>query len=179
MTITAFSEQLGNGLIILFLVGIPLYAFFRKVPVYDKFIEGAQEGLPTFIRILPYMVAMLVAVGMLRAAGAFDLLAHVLGPFLDKIGIPAEIVPIALLRPFSASAANGVVMDMLHNQGGNSFITHLGIIVASTTESTFYIIAIYFGAAGIRKNRHVIPASLIVDIVGILTAIWITKWLLK
>jgi spore maturation protein B len=179
MNITSFSENLGNGLILLFLVGIPLYAAFRKVPVYEKFIEGAQEGLPTFIRIMPYMVAMLVAVGMLRASGAFDLLAHVVGPLAAKLNIPAEIVPIALLRPFSSSAAMAVLADLLHTQGGNSFISHLGIIVASTTESTFYIIAIYFGAASIRKNRHVIPASLIVDIVGIFSAIWITTWLLS
>jgi spore maturation protein B len=179
MNITSFSENLGNRLILLFLVGIPLYAAFRKVPVYEKFIEGAQEGLPTFIRIMPYMVAMLVAVGMLRASGAFDLLAHVVGPLAAKLGIPAEIVPIALLRPFSSSAAMAVLADLLHTQGGNSFISHLGIIVASTTESTFYIIAIYFGAASIRKNRHVVPASLIVDIVGIFSAIWITTWLLS
>ena len=179
MNITSFSENLGNGLILLFLLGIPLYAAFRKVPVYEKFIEGAQEGLPTFIRIMPYMVAMLVAVGMLRASGAFDLLAHVVGPLAAKLNIPAEIVPIALLRPFSSSAAMAVLADLLHTQGGNSFISHLGIIVASTTESTFYIIAIYFGAASIRKNRHVILSSLIVDIVGIFSAIWITTWLLS
>jgi spore maturation protein B len=178
MNIAAISAQTGNYLILLFLVGIPVYAFYRKVPVYEKFIEGAQEGLPNFIRIMPYLVAMLVAVGMMRASGAFDFLTQLLAPALGKIGIPPEIVPIALLRPFSNSAATAVVADILHNQGGNSFISHLAVIVASTTESTFFIIAIYFGAAGIRINRHVIPASIIVDLVGIISAIWITKWLL-
>lgn len=178
MTITAMSEQLGNILILLFLVGIPLYAHFRKVPVYETFVKGAAEGIPTFIRIVPYMVGMLVAIGMLRASGAFDLLNHFLAPALGKLGIPPEIVPIALIRPFSASAATATVADLLHTQGGNSFISHMGVIVATTTETTFYIVAVYFGAAGIRNNRHVIPASLIVDVVGIFTAIWITRWLL-
>jgi spore maturation protein B len=179
MNITTFSEQLGNTLILLFLVGIPFYGYCRKVPVYDKFIEGAKEGIPTFIRLVPYMVAMLVAVGMLRAAGGFDLLAQLLTPVLTKFGIPPEIIPIAILRPFSASAALAAVADLLHTQGGNSFVGHMGIIVASTTESTFYIIAIYFGAASIRNYRHVVPASVIVDMVGIISAIAITKWLLQ
>jgi spore maturation protein B len=179
MSIGAVSEQLGNVLILLFLVGIPLYAFFRKVPVYDTFVEGAKEGFPTFLRIAPFMIAMLVAVGMLRASGAFELLNHLIAPALGKIGIPAEIVPIAIMRPFSSSAAMGMVADLLHTHGGNDYMSHLAIIVASTTESTFYIIAVYFGAASITKNRHVLPASLIVDIVGIFSAIWITTWLLK
>lgn len=178
MTIAALSEQIGNILILLFLVGIPLYGHYRKVPVYDTFIEGAKEGFPTFIRIMPFLVAMLVAVGMLRASGAFDILSQALTPILSKIGIPAEIIPIAIMRPFSTSSAMAIVADLIHTHGGNSFISHLGIIVASTTESTFYIIAIYFGAVGISKNRHTIPASVIVDIVGILSAIWITCWLL-
>jgi spore maturation protein B len=179
MTIGAVSEQLGNILVLLFLVGIPLYAHFRKVPVYDTFIKGATEGIPTFIRIVPYMVAMLVAVGMLRASGAFDLLNNLLAPVLAKIGIPPEIVPIVLIRPFSASAATGVVADLLHTQGGNTLHSHLGVIVAAASaETTFYIVAVYFGAAGIRSNRHVIPASLMVDVVGMLSAIWIGTWLL-
>jgi spore maturation protein B len=184
MNITALSEQIGNGLLMLFLVGIPLYGFFRKVPVYDTFVEGAKEAFPTFLRILPFMVAMLVAVGMLRASGAFEIITQALAPLLNKLGIPPEIAPIALMRPFSSSAAFGMLGDLLHNQqllhpkGDQSYLSHLGVIVASTTESTFYIVAIYFGAAGITKNRHVIPASVIVDIVGILTAVWITNWLL-
>lgn len=178
MSITGISELIGNTLILLFLVGIPLYAFYRKVPVYDKFVEGAKEGIPTFMRVVPYAVAMLVAVGMLRASGAFDLLTHMLTPFLTRVGIPADIIPIAILRPFSASAAFATTADILHTQGGNSFLGHMAVIVSSTTEASFYIIAIYFGAAGIRNNRHVVLSSVIVDIVGILSAIWITAWLL-
>ncbi len=179
MTFAFISEQIGNSIILLFLVGIPLYAYFRKVPVYDTFIEGAKEGFPTFIRIIPYMIAMLVAIGMLRASGAFDLLSHALTPFLTKLGIPAEIIPIAILRPFSSAASMASVADLLHTHGGDSFLSHLAVIVSATTDTTFYLIALYFGAASIRKNRHVIPASIIVDIVGILSAVWIAQWLLQ
>ncbi len=179
MTFATLSEQLGNFIILLFLVGIPLYGYCKKVPVYDAFVEGAKEGFPTFIRIIPYMIAMLVAIGMLRASGAFDLLNHALSPALIKLGIPVEIIPITILRPFSASAANAVVADLLHTKGGDSFISHLAVIVSSTTDTTFYLIALYFGAANIRKNRHAIPASILVDIVGILSAVWITQLLLQ
>ncbi len=178
MNITSISEQLGNILTLAFLVGIPVYAHFKKVPVYDTFVTGAKEGISIFLRIFPYMIAMLVAVGMLRASGAFDLLNHALSPILKYVGIPSDIVPLILLRPFSGSAATAVVADLLHTHGGNDFISHLAVIVASTTESTFYIISIYFGAAGIREYRHVVPASILVDLVGILSAIWITVWLL-
>jgi spore maturation protein B len=178
MTFSALCEPFGNALILLFLVGIPLYGFFKKVPVYDTFVEGAKEGIPTFVRLVPYMVAMLVAVGMLRASGAFDLLNHVLAPWLKTLGIPPEIVPIVLVRPFSGSATTAALADLLHQQGGNAFISHLATVVAGTTETTFYVIAVYFGAANIKNIRHALPTSLVVDVVGILSAIWITQWVL-
>ena len=178
MNISSLSEYIGDFLLLLMLVGIPIYGWLRKVPVYDTFVEGAKEALPTFIRLFPFMIAMLVAVGMLRASGAFDILNHWLAPFFGKIGIPPEIVPLTLIRPFSASAATGIVADLIHSTGGNSYLSHLSVIVATTTESTFYIIAVYFGVANITKNRHVLPASILVDVVGMLSAIWITKWLL-
>ena len=178
MSIANLSEQLGNWFILLFLVGIPLYGHFKKVPVYETFILGAKNGFPVFLRIMPYMIAMLVAIGMLRASGSFDILAKSLKPVLVALGIPADIIPIALIRPFSGSAATAAAAELLHKHCGDSFISHLGVIVASATETTFYIIAVYFGAANIRKNRHALPASLIVDVVGILSSIWIAKRLL-
>ncbi|MCX7125712.1 MAG: spore maturation protein [Gammaproteobacteria bacterium] len=178
MMLSSICEQLGNALILLFIVGIPLYGFCRKVPVYDTFIEGAKDGFPIFLRIFPYMLAMLVAIGMLRASGAFDLLNQFLSPTLTKWGIPAEIIPIALVRPFSASAAMAVFADLLHTHGGNAPISHIGAMVASSADTTFYIAVIYFGVAKIRYTRHAIPVSIIVDIVGMLSAIWIGTWLL-
>ena len=178
MMLSEISEQVGNVLILLFLVGIPVYGFYRKVPVYNTFVEGAKDGFPVFLRIFPYMLAMLVAIGMLRASGAFDLLNHALSPVLTKLGIPLEIIPIALVRPFSASAAMGVLADLLHTQGGNAFVSHLGAIVANSADTTFYIAVIYFGAANIRKTRHAIPASILVDIVAMCSAIAFSHWLL-
>lgn len=179
MTFAAISAWMGNGLILLFLVGIPLYGAFKKVPVYEKFVEGAREGFPTFLRIFPYILAMLVAIGMLRASGAFDLLNHWLTPVFGKMGIPAEVVPIAVIRPFSASGAMAVLADLLHTYGGNARISHLGAIVASSADTTFYVAAIYFGAAMIRNVRHALSLSIIVDIIGMLSAIWIAGWLLR
>ncbi|MDP1574470.1 MAG: nucleoside recognition domain-containing protein [Coxiellaceae bacterium] len=179
MNFSSVSEWLGNVLILLFLVGIPTYGFFKKVPIYEKFVEGAKEGFPTFLRIFPYMLAMLVAIGMLRTSGVFDLLSHLLSPVFSKMNVPAEIVPLAIIRPFSASAALAVLADLLHAQGANAPISHLGAIVASSADTTFYIAAIYFGAVMIRNARHALSLSIIVDIIGMLSAIWIGQWLLK
>lgn len=178
MTISSISTVIGNIILLLFLVGIPVYAFFKKVPVYNTFVEGAQEGFPVFLRIFPYMLAMLVAIGMLRASGAFDLLDHALAPFLHKMGIPFEIIPIMLVRPFSAGAAMGVLGDLLHTQGGNTFVAHLGAIVSNSADTTFYIAAIYFGAAAIRKTRHALLTSILVDMVAMFSAILFAHWLL-
>lgn len=179
MSISTFFEQMGNVLILLFLVGIPLYGFYKKVPVYDTFIEGAKEGFPTFLRIMPYILAMLVAIGMLRASGAFDFVNHLLGPTLQKIGIPAEIIPIAIIRPFSAGAATALCADLLHTHGGNAMISHLAVMVSSSADTTFYIAALYFGAVAIRNTRHAIPVSILVDVVGMFAAILFGNWLLK
>lgn len=178
MTIAAIAEQLGNALMMTFLVGIPAYGYFRKVPVYETFIEGAKQGIPTFLRMAPYLVGMLVAIGMLRASGAFDLLNHLLAPLLGKLGIPPEIVPIAIVRPFSSAAATGVVADLLHTQGSNTMLSHMATVVAGTSDTTFFIIAIYFGAANIRNPRHAVLTSVMVDIAAILSAVWITRLIL-
>jgi len=179
MMLSSICDQAGNVLILLFLVGIPAYAFYKKVPIYNTFVEGAKDGFPIFLRIFPYMLAMLVAIGMLRASGAFDLLNHVLSPALNKMGIPLEIIPIALVRPFSASAAMGVLADLLHTQGGNAYVSHLGAIVSNSADTTFYIAVIYFGAANIRNTRHAIPVSILVDLVAMCSAIFFAHWLLR
>jgi spore maturation protein B len=178
MTISSLSDQAGNILILLFLVGIPAYAFYKKVPIYNTFVEGAKDGFPIFLRIFPYMLAMLVAIGMLRASGAFDLLNHVLSPTLHKMGIPLEIIPIALVRPFSASAAMGILADLLHTHGGNAYVSHLGAIVSNSADTTFYIAAIYFGAVSIRHVRHALTVSILVDLVAMISAILFAHWLL-
>ena len=155
------------------IAGIPLYASLRKVKVYDSFVEGAKEGFQISIRLIPYLVAMLVAIGMFRASGAIDLIAHALSPILSKIGMPSDLLPLALVRPFSGSAANGVMADVIHTHGGNSIISKMAGTMMGSTETTFYVVAIYFGAVNIRRTRHAVPAGLIADLVGILASVWI------
>jgi len=179
MTLSIFANYFGNGLLLLFLLGIPLYGAYRKVPVYDAFVEGAKDGFPTFLRIFPYVLAMLVAIGMLRASGAFDLLSHWLTPWCGKLGIPADVVPLAVIRPFSASGAIAVLADLVHTHGGNAMISHVAAVVASSADTTFYIAVIYFGAVAIKNTRYALSLSLWVDVVGMLTAIWVSMWLLK
>ena len=179
MTLSTLCGMIGNALLLLFLVGIPVYAFIKKVPVYETFVEGAKEGFPVFLRIFPYMLAMLVAIGMLRASGAFDLLNHIVAPFFHRLGIPLEVIPIMLIRPFSAGAAMGMLGDLLHTQGGNTFTSHLGAIVSNSADTTFYIAAIYFGAAAIKKARYALTVSLLVDLVGMTSAIFFAHCLLR
>lgn len=167
------AVSISDILFLFFVVGIPVYGSFQKLNVFDSFIVGAKQGFETIIGILPYLVAMLVAIGMLRASGFFDSMAHLLAPVLDKIGMPADVLPLALVRPFSGSAANGVLADIIHHNGGNSYVSYVAATIMGSTETTFYVIAVYFGAVNIRYTRHAIPAGLIADVVGIIASVFI------
>lgn len=177
MNIMTLLNPISNGLFLSFVVGIPSYAAFKKINAYDSFITGAKEGFQTVIRILPYLVAMLVALGMLRASGFFELLSSFLSPILSKWGIPPEILPLALVRPFSGSAANGITAELIHHYGGNSYIAHLAATIMGSTETTFYIVAVYMGSVAIKKTRYAIPAGLIADAVGVIASIIICSYL--
>lgn len=164
-------------LFLLFVVGIPLYGAYKKINVFDAFISGAKQGFETTIAIVPHLVAMLVAIGMLRASGFFDSVSHVLGPVLDKIGMPVDVLPLALMRPFSGSAANGILVDIIHQHGGNSYVSYLAATIMGSTETTFYVIAVYFGVVNIRFTRHAIPAGLIADFIGVAASIVVCHYL--
>ena len=146
-------------------VFFPLYAALRRIPVYEEFVDGAKEGFNVALRILPYVVGMFVAVGMFRASGGMDLLAAALRPVTDFFHFPPEVVPMALIRPFSGSAALGVLGDLAHHYPPDS----LPILIAATlygcSETTFYVIAVYFGSVNVRKTRHAIPAGIVADVV--------------
>lgn len=171
-----FSQTISNWLFILFIAGIPLLAYVRKINVYESFVIGAKEGFELAIRITPYLVAIMVAVGMFRAAGGFVSLAHAIQPFLNKIGFPSELLPLAVTRPFSGSAANGLFAEIAHTFGGNSFLAHAAATMMGSTETTFYVIAVYFGAANIRRTRYAIPVGLLADAVGVIAAVIVTRW---
>lgn len=165
----------SNGLFLLFVVGIPIYGTWKKINVFDAFVAGAKEGFTTSTNLIPYMVALMVAIGMLRASGFFELLHVWLGPLLARMGMPPELLPLALIRPFSGSASNGLMADLMHQYGGNSLIANMAGTMMGSTETTFYVIAIYFGAVNIQRTRHAIPAGLLADLAGIIASVWICK----
>ena len=157
----------------LFLVGIPLYGALKRVKVYESFVEGAKEGFQVGVRIIPYLVAILVAVGMLRGAGAVDILARWLDPILRSVGMPAEILPLAIMRPLSGSGSMGIVAELIKSHGPDSFIARLAASAYGSTETTFYVLAVYFGSVGVRKARHAVVSGLFADIVSLIAAVTI------
>lgn len=156
-------------------VAIPLFAVARKVKLYEEFIEGAKGGFDVALRIIPYLVAILVAVGMFRASGALDLLASVLRPLTEAVGMPPEVLPAALMRPLSGSGSLGIVTELIKVHGPDSFIGRLASTLYGASETTFYVLAVYFGAVGIRRTRHAVIAGLLADLAGLLAAVWICR----
>lgn len=148
------------------IAGVSFYGMVRGVDVYDALLKGAAEGLKILVNILPALVTLLTVVAMLRASGAMELLASALAPVMDGLGIPAETVPLMLVRPISGSAALGVGSDLIANFGPDSTIGRTAAVMLGSTETTFYTIAVYFGAAGIKKTRYAIPAALCADLAG-------------
>lgn len=168
-------DLFSNGLFLLFVVGIPIYGTWKKIHVFDSFVAGAKDGFSTSTSLIPYLVAMMVAIGMLRASGFFELLSLWLGPFLVRLGMPPELLPLALIRPFSGSASNGLMADLMHQFGGNSILALTAGTMMGSTETTFYVIAVYFGAVNIQRTRHAIPSGLLADLAGIIASIWICR----
>ncbi|HZN56191.1 MAG TPA: nucleoside recognition domain-containing protein [Candidatus Polarisedimenticolaceae bacterium] len=166
-----FSSWTVPGLI----AGFVLFGWARGVPVYESLIEGAKDGFQVALRIMPYLIAILVAVGMFRESGCLPALVTVLSPVTAPIGLPAEAVPVALLRPLSGSGSFGVMSEILDAHGPDSYLGYLVSTMQGATDTTFYILAVYFGAVGIRKTRHAIPAGLATDAAGILAAVLICR----
>lgn len=168
----ALMEVVTTWLFPLLIAALLLIGVASRVRVYESMVEGAKEGLEVAVRIVPYLVAILVAVAMLRASGALDeLLIPLLSPVTDLIGVPAEALPMALLRPLSGSGAFGVMSEILTTHGPDSFIGLLASTLMGSTETTFYVLALYLGAAGVRDGRHTLAACLIGDVAGFLGAV--------
>lgn len=172
-----FANQLSNWLFLAFVVGIPLYGAIKKINVFDVFVTGAKQGFDTSVSIIPYLIAMIVAIGMLRASGFFELLNSLLAPLLSALGMPTELVPLALIRPFSGSASTAVMAELIHEHGGNSLIAKTAATMMGSTETTFYVIAVYFGAVGIKRTRHAIPAGLLADLAGVIASVVVCRYL--
>ena len=159
----------------LILGGAALYAAAKRVDVYSGLADGAKDGLQILLRIFPNLVALLTAVSMLRASGAFELLANALGPFLSRLGIPVETLPLMLVRPFSGSGALGVGAELIQTYGPDSLVGRTAAVMLGSTETTFYTVAVYFGAVGVSKSRYAIPAALVADLTGFLAASWAVR----
>ena len=155
------------------MLGFLTFGIFRKVPIYEVFVEGAKEGFQVAIRIIPYLVAILVAVGMFRASGAMDVMVNLLGSFTEKLGMPAQALPMALLRPLSGSGAYGIMASIINDPavGPDSYTGYLVSTLQGSTETTFYVLAVYFGAVQVKKIRHALVAALTGDLAGIAAAI--------
>nr|WP_307776224.1 spore maturation protein [uncultured Cetobacterium sp.] len=167
-------EKISLYAIPMIILGIVSYAYFiKKVKVYEVFCEGAKEGFTTAIRIIPFLVAMLVAIGIFRSSGAIDLLLRFLDPVLSLIGMPGEVLPMAIMRPLSGGGSSGIMNELFITYGPDSMIGRMASVMMGSTETTFYVLAVYFGAVSIRKTRHAVVAGLLADVAGILSAVWI------
>jgi spore maturation protein SpmA len=165
------AKQLLQGwLFPVLIVGLLLVGVAGRVPVYEAMVEGAKEGLEVGIRILPYLVAILAAVSMLRASGGLDLVIGFLDPFTSRVGVPAAVLPMVLLRPLSGSGAFAVMAEIVNTHGPDSFVGNLACTLQGSTETTFYVLTLYFGAAGVRNIRHTLVACLIGDLAGFVGA---------
>ncbi len=159
----------------LFIAAIVVFGLAKKVPVYEAFIRGAKQGLTTVIRILPYVVGFIFAIQIFTASGSFDYIAAALSPLLKPIGIPPEVLPLALMRPFSGSASLGMLTTMLSRYGPDSFIGRVSSTMMGSSETLFYTTALYFGSVGIKKTRYTIPVALISELAGLLTSVTVCK----
>jgi len=153
----------------------PLFAALRRIAVYEEFVDGAKEGFNVAVRIIPYLVAMLVAIGMFRGAGGIDLLTRWLKPVLEVVQFPSELMPIALMRPLSGSGTLALFSDLVKQLGPDSLVVRMAGTIYGSTETTFYVIAVYFGAVGVQRTRHAVPAGLIADAAGVIASVFVCR----
>ena len=154
----------GAWAVPLVIAAIVLFGFLRRVPVFDTFVAGAKDGLRTTVSILPTLVGLIMAVSMLSASGALDLFSSLLAPAAKFLGLPPQVMPLALIKPFSGSGSTAVLTQIYRDCGPDSFAGRVASVMAGSTETTFYAVAVYYGAVGIKKTRHTIPAALIGDL---------------
>jgi spore maturation protein B len=170
-------DVLAVFVIPMIIIGFPLYGLYKRVPVYEEFVTGAREGFQVAVNIIPYLVAILFAVAMFRASGAMDFFVEALRPVLEPLGWPPEILPMVITRPLTGSGSAGIMLDLISRYGADSIIVKIAATMFGSTETTFYVIAVYFGAVNIKKTRHAVPAGLIADISAMIFAVYVVRWL--
>ncbi len=152
-----------------------LYASYRRVKIFDTFIEGAREGFGMSVRLIPFLVGMIVAIGLFRESGAMELLSNLLIPLLNIIGIPADLLPLAIMRPVSGSSALAITTELMNTFGPDSLIGRMAATMQGSTDTTLFVLTLYFGAVGIKKTRHALNVGLIADAAGILAAVLVCR----
>lgn len=172
-----FIDYFAIFVLPLMIVGLPLYGLVKGVKVYEEFVEGAKEGFRVAVMIIPYLVAILFAIGMFRASGALDFLVDGLRPVLGLIGFPPEVLPMAVIRPLTGSGSAAIVAEMIEAYGEDSILVKIAGVMFGSTETTFYVIAVYFGAVNVKKTRHAVPAGLTADIAAMLFAVYLVQWI--
>lgn len=173
----AVLELVSLWAIPVLLVVIPAIGAIRGVKVYEVFVEGAKEGFEVAVRIIPFLVAILVAIGMFRGAGAMDLLTAALAPALSAVSFPPELFPLAVLRSLSGSGSLALMTDIVKTSGADSLLARTAATMYGSTETTFYVLAVYFGAVGVRRTRHAVPAALVADAVAVVAAVVVCRWM--
>ncbi len=153
----------------------PVYAATRGIKVYEEFVEGAKEGFSVILRIIPFLVTMLVAISMFKGAGGIDLLARVLTPVLAPLQFPTDLLPLALMRPLSGSATLAILADIIHRLGPDNIVSLMAATIYGSTETTFYVAAVYFGSVGVKQTRHAIPAGLLGDLAGVIASVIVCR----
>lgn len=170
-------DLISSWLIPFIIIVALIWGMVKKVPVYETFIDGAKDGLKVSVSIVPYLLAIIVAISMLRASGAIELAQHAFLGVLKVFNIPVDVLPVMIVRSLSGSAVLGLFSDIANQYGPDSFVTKLTAIMVGSSETTFYILAVYFGAVGIKKYRHALMAGVLADIIGIVAAVAVANWL--
>jgi len=172
--INVISQVASNVILFSVIVSFIALAFYRKVNVFESFIEGAKEGFEVAVKIIPYLVGILVAVGVFRASGAMDYLVQGVSAIVRWMGLDTrfvEALPVAFMKPMSGSGARGLMVDLMHAKGADDFASRVACVIQGSTETTFYVLAVYFGSVAIKKTRHALPAALLAELAGVIAAI--------
>jgi spore maturation protein B len=175
--IRAAMDAISIWAVPVLLVVIPLIGIIRGVKVFDVFVEGAKDGFDVAIKIIPFLVGILVAIGMFRASGAMDLLNAALRPISAATGFPGELIPLGILRSLTGSGSLAFTTDLIKTHGPDSLLGRMAATMYGSSETTFYVLAVYFGAVGVKRTRHAVPAALVADVVAAIATVAICSWM--
>jgi spore maturation protein B len=175
MTLLASLNLASNYVLLCVVVLVPFWASIKQVPVFESFLEGATDAINIALKLMPYLVGMMVGVCMLKDSGAIDIMTQVIAPVMARVGFDPSLIPLALLRPFSGAASNVMMVDLIEAHGPDSVVALTAATIMGATETTFYLVAVLFGAVNVSRTRHAIAASLIGEVCGVVVAVYCCK----